>query len=426
MAQIENSIRIILLITLLIAITSLGSCGESGGTSSPETSGPLKNAGPTSPGTVTITIGNHTDMTGVSANAMEILTMALKDTVDYYNQESFIPGVELKVIDYDGQYDPSRDISGYQWLKERGADVIWSPVAGTGITLKPFVERDRMVMVMMSPNEEAFDPPGWVFSLGNARYDEQIYTLLNWLPENDPDFPKDRPARIGGAMWRESAGIAILGAAERYARAHPEYYDWEDGFLTDFSFIWTNEADALKDCDYVFPPVPPHVFVTAYRQAGGKAKFLGTDAHTAFMGMIDSAGLWEEMDGMYVIRAFRWWTEEGDLMDLTRQLLYENHPGEAEDIIRKGVGYITVQPVYMLLEAIRETVEKTGAENFSSEALYSHLQSFTINVDGCEHSLTENKRTSNDYMNIQEFRAADKDLFRAHPEDEWIPIVKAP
>ena len=35
---------------------------------------------------VLITIGNHTDVTGIAAFAMEIITSALEDTVEYYNE----------------------------------------------------------------------------------------------------------------------------------------------------------------------------------------------------------------------------------------------------------------------------------------------------------------------------------------------------
>jgi hypothetical protein len=153
--------------------------------------------------------------------------MALEDTAEYYTENNLIPGVEFEVVTYDGQYDPSRDIPGYEWLKERGADFIFSPVGATAVTLKPFLEEDKMVLFMMAPHEDAFAPPGWVFAPGNSLFNEQMYTLLKWVAENDPDFPQDRPAKIGAAFWNESTGLAMLDGAEKYAEAHPEQYSWE-------------------------------------------------------------------------------------------------------------------------------------------------------------------------------------------------------
>ncbi len=417
-------ISLVILLVLLI----LSACGNGNDETdetlsvTPETSRPTTEA---SPETVTITIGNHTDLTGVASNAMSILTMALKDMCRYYNEENLIPGVNLEVVDYDGQYDPSNDIPGYQWLKERGADLIFTPVASTAVTLKPRLENDKMVLFTPAAAEEAFDPPGYVFSLGNALAEHLSYTLLKWVAENDPDFPRGRPAKIGGAFWNEAEGAALLTGAEEYAKAHPEQYEWKGGFLTGFGFNWSTEVEALKDCDYVLPPVPMHQFIEQYRKAGHThAKFIGSDPHAAFLGMIERAGLWDEVDGMLFIRSFRWWNEEGEIMDLTRRLLYEKHPGKADEIRQSGVGYITTQPVYIMLEAVKATVERVGAENFSSEELFETLQSFSIEVDGCSHSYTETKRVDNDALAIFELKAEEKDLFRADPG--WLPVVKQP
>ena len=130
---------------------------------------------------------------------------------------------------------------------------------------------------------------GYVFSLGITP-EYEAYTLLKWLAENDPDFPKDRPAKIGGASWLDGYSIVWFDAARKYAEAHPEQYDWVKGYLNEFSFIWNNEVEGLKDCDYVFVPTPMHKFVEEYRLAGHTAKFLGSDVQVAFLGMIDISG----------------------------------------------------------------------------------------------------------------------------------------
>ena len=427
--KIPNMMVTILLAVLLLTLTILAACnGDDGNGTAPPTTPVTTQPSPTKtipPKPIKIIIGNHTDVTGVSSNAMELLTIALEDTAEYYTENNLIPGVEFEVITYDGQYDPSRDIPGYEWLKERGADFIFSPVGATAVTLKPFLEEDKMILFMMAPHIDAFVPPGWVFAPGNALFAEQMYTLLKWVAENDPDFPQDRPAKIGGAFWNESTGLAMLGGAEEYANAHPDQYEWEGSHLAPLgTFIWEAEAEALKDCDYVLPPVPPNAFVRAFRNKEATATFLGSDAHVAFLGQLSDADLWEECDGMMVIRPFRWWNEEGELVDLTKQLLNENHPDDAESIIQKGVGYITVQPAYIMLEMVRATVEAVGNINFSSEAMYEVAQSFAITIDGCHHSFSETKRTSNDELNIDQLRAAEKDLFRMH--DDWLPIVWKP
>lgn len=380
---------------------------------------------PTPDDKVTFTIGNHTDLTGVSSQAMGVINLALADMIKYYNENDLIPGIELDVITWDGQYDPSRDLPGYEWLIERSADAIFSPVAGTAITLKPRLKQDGMVLFSVAPPPEAIHPPDWVFAVAQTLIDYEVYTLLAWTAENDPDFPKDRPAKVGAAFWDEAYGESCLRAAQTYIEAHPETYEWGGGYLTQIgSFTWGPEVQALKDCDYVLPPLPMTNFVREYREVGYTAKFLGTDAHVAFLGLLDDAGAWDEADDMLLIRVCQWWTDEGAVIDLTKQLLQENHAKTAERIIRTGNGYLATQQIYLMFSLLQHTVAQVGPEDLDSPAIFESAQSFSMVLDGCPHSFSENKRTSNDALAVYQIDGTRKDVFRADPE--WIPIVYQP
>ncbi|MCP4612749.1 MAG: ABC transporter substrate-binding protein, partial [Planctomycetes bacterium] len=132
------NICLVILASILLALPLLTACSKNDETSAPTIS-PTPTPTPSAikaQETVKITIGNLSDLTGVSANAMGIINMALEDTVEYYNEQNLIPGVELEVITYDGQFNPARDISGYEWLKENGADLIFTAVPPTAVTLK--------------------------------------------------------------------------------------------------------------------------------------------------------------------------------------------------------------------------------------------------------------------------------------------------
>lgn len=375
--------------------------------------------------TVVITIGNLTDQTGPSANAMETINMGLEDLVKYYNTENLIPGVELKVISYDGQYDPSRDIPGYEWLKEKGADVIFTAVASSVVAIKPRLERDQMILFTVAPTHEVLEPPGYIFSMGAPLSEDLGYTLLKWVAENDPDFPQDRPAKIGGAFWAEAYGNTILDGAEEYALSHPEQYEWEGGYLPGFTFIWTTEVEALQNCDYVIPPIPMNTFIEAYRNAGYTAKFLGTHAHDAFLGMVDDANLWDEMDGMYFIRSSEWWTDDSTMVNLMKELLDKNRSDKAKDIRRMGNGYLAGYNFYVMLELIANAIEISGPESFDAQAIFDAAESFTLTIDGVEReSLRGTERNSINYLTMYELRADEEDLFRVEPK--WNPVVTIP
>ncbi len=355
---------------------------------------------------------------------MSYASMALEDMVRLYNDGNLIPGIEFEIVTFDEQLDPSKDIPGYEKLKREGADLIFSPVPSAAIILKPRLEEDKIVMFALAPTEQSLIPPGYVFSPGSILCKPQSYTLLKWIAENDPDFPEGRPAKIGGAFWAESYGASMLSGAKEYAGAHPEQYDWQGGHLTDFAFNWLVEVEELKYCDYVIPPIPMTQFVKQYREAGYTGKFIGFDAHLGFMGMLNDAGLWDEVDGMLLIKPGRWWNEEGKVIDLCKKLLYDNHQGKAESIMEAGCGYQAIYNVYVIFELIADAVETTGAGNFSSQAIYDAAQSFSIDIEGCHHSFNETKRASSNCLGIYELRADEQDIFRIDPE--WIPAVTTP
>ncbi|MFC2027954.1 hypothetical protein ACFLU3_04635 [Chloroflexota bacterium] len=375
---------------------------------------------------VEITIGNYTDKTGPSANPSAVIDMALEDMVRYYNDDELIPGVTFKVKNYDSQVDPANDIPGYEWLKERGADVLFTIIPTAPITLKSLLEKDKLVLFTGVPHREAIEPPGYVFGVGSSLLEYHSYALLKWIAENDPDFPVDRPARIGGAGWATGYMDAVFRGAEDYAQAHPEQYDWEGGYITGIKFIWQAEVEALKDCDYLIPPTMMNQFVEQCQRSGYTGKFIGTAVHTAFFNLIDEADTWDEIDGMRIIMPNSWWNEESEIVDLAKELLERYHPGELKEMMRTSVGYLTVNSVYIMFELIRKTVEEVGPENFSSQALYNAANDFSLMMDGREtDSFNENKHLSRNWFAIYEFDAEERDLIRVNP-DEWLDVLLEP
>ena len=236
-----------------------------------------------------------------------------------------------------------------------------------------------------------------------------------------------RPAKIGGAAWSEAYSDVWFATAKSYCEKHPDQYEWEGGYLAPLgTFIWDTEIQALKDCDYAYIPIPPHVFARGYREAGHSAKLLGSDPHAAFLGMVHTGNLWEQIDGMLFIRSSRWYNEQGPIVDLINQFLDEKRSGEADEIRQAGCGYIAVKQIFLMLQIVKETVEAVGAENFSSQALFDAASSWSYSLYGIDdfNSFSETKRFSQNYYAVYEARAAEKDLFRVH--DDWLPQVTEP
>lgn len=411
---------IVILVVLLLLLPLLSACDDGNGTQQPNhTSSPTAED-------ITLTIGNLTDYTGVAASAFEVINLAMKDMVEYYNENNLIPGIKIDVIEFDGNYDPSRDIPGWNWLRERGADVIFAGVPHSVITLQPLADTEQVMLFTTNAGMDLFNGPGYLFSLGTIPQWE-AYTLLKWIAENHWDYEVNGPAKIGGAMWESPYDLAFFDAMEEYAEEHPDQFEFVAGYAVPFgTFTWGPEVDALKDADYVFPCTACLTgFAKEFRNAGGQATLIGNGAHVAFLGLVDDAKAWDEIDGMLFILATKWWTDDGELVDMSRELLYDKHPGSAESIIRAGTGYLTTYMPYIMLEIIANAAEAVGPENVDSEALYNAATSMSIAADGVElYSFTDKMiRSVSNYYIVQEARDDGKDLF---PVSDWIPVVAEP
>ena len=421
----------ILLIPLLVLGLILSTACESNGEgeNSPPPVQPLNTDSsehPVAKEPVKITIGNLTDLTGPASNQFTIITTALEDIVRYYNENNLISGVELEVVSYDGQFDPSNDIPGYEWLKERGADLIFTGVPDTPLTLKPIVNKDKIPLFAATGYQEQLEPPGYVFIMGVIP-EHQAFTVVNWIAENDWDYESNGPAKVGAASWIDGHSQSFIKAMEQYAEAHPEQFEWAGSFLTNFTFNWTAEAEALKDCDYVYPCLSPVPFIKEYRSVNDTAKFIATDPQTACFSQVDDAQLWGDIDGSIFIKGGSpWWNEDEELINLAKELLYENHPDDAEEIIRAGASYASVSGVcYPILDLVADTVKVVGAENFTSQALYDTAISYSLQIDGIERAgFSETRRYAYSSYLIYKASAVDEDIIRA--DENWIPLLVEP
>ena len=249
------------------------------------------------------------------------------------------------------------------------------------------------------------------------------YTLLQWIAENDWDYAANGPAKIGAADWNIPYCVSMHEALQEYCEAHPDQFEWVGGHLIDFGFNWQAEARALRDCDYVMAPIAMPTFVKEYRQAGFDAKFIGADAQTSFLGLISDANLWDEMDGMLFLRTSRWWNEQGELVDLCKDLLQRYRSEDADDLM-KSSGYLAMNQTYQMMEIIADAIATVGAEGFNSEALYQAAESFSLTAGDLHFSFGPEKRTSIDGMAMYEVSEVDENMFRLH--DEWVPVVREP
>lgn len=375
---------------------------------------------------VTITIGTITDLTGPAGPALVSLTWALEDLVKHINEEDPIPGVELRTLAYDCRMDPARDIPGYDWLRERGAKVIITPLEYTAIVVKPFAKRDQIPVFSLSASQPLVESPGWAFCLNTfARW--ETLTVLEWVSDHW-DYVNDGIPKIGCIAPSVSAGIECEEAVKDHCQANPDKFEWVGSSLVPMGTVsWASEVAKLKGCDWLGLPlldaVSMSTFIEQFRAQGYTAKIFTQEALPAFRGfVVDKVG-YEDIDGSLAAIATGWWNDPYPVVDLLEDLLYRYHADEAEDTIYSGIGYIGggIQQ-YFILQILRQAIEEVGAKDFDGQALYDTVTEFKMVIQGFEEwGFSDTKRLCLDHVKIYEVSAEAEDLVAI---SDWIPMVE--
>lgn len=407
---------VIVMSCLLLALPLLAACGDDDNETAPTKK-------------TKFTIGNLTDITGVAAESMTKVDVALDDLVRYFNEENLIPGAELEVVDYDTQYDPSRAIPGWEWLKERGADVIVTGLPPIAVTNRSLADKDKTVFMNLSGDPVLVNPPGWAFVMGASAGCEMM-TILKWVAEHDWDYKTKGPAKLGSAGWDDPIVQDVQTRAEEYCKAHPDQFEWVGGYRTAYSVTWGPEVEKLSGCDYVLPPMTGIGFVNFIKEmnaAGSDARYLCSDAQPSYLGMmIDGLG-WDGFDGMLFMMPSPYWGEDYETSKLMERILDRYHTGaDAEALKMSGTAYAGAWHMfYGILLVVKECLTDIGPENFSQEALYNTAVNFTgAFVKGRDWGFNETKREAWNWVGIFRANAADQRIVRE--KEGWAPIICTP
>jgi len=430
---------VVMLVVLLILLPVLVACDED------ETAEPTvePTVEPTIEPTVDIPtpeaakfkLGNISDITGPAAPALVVVDFALDDLIGHFNDNNLIPGLELTVETYDSQYDPGRSIPAYEWLLERGADVIVTGLPPVMATIHSRATGDEVALLSIVVESSALQLPTWNFAFSGVPR-SYIYTLMNWIQENDPDFPSDRPAKIGGVGMIGPYAQELQDAGKAFADAHPNQWDWVNGYILNWETVtFGPEVESLLDADYIIPPSTGFYagsFMNEYVNADGNAKFLGTDAHNSYMGMIvETVGGWDAIDGMLFCVPNRWYNEQSQITDLMNELLTTNHnASDAAQYKSSGSAYQgAFHQWWALIMLVQETAAQHGPDNVNSQTIYDTATSFSIEYEadggGQRASFSEEKRAAWDFFGIYRASGADQDLMRIGADDWW-PVLTSP
>ncbi len=369
----------------------------------------------------TITIGFLTDFTGPGGPAIFPLYQSIEDLVKYYNEEGRIPGAKLRLVSYDTRMDPARYVPGYDWCRERGADLILTSLPGGSETIKPYAEKDRIPIVTYLYSEAAMEPPGWVFVISIPSKPE-VKTLLKWVSENHWDDTQRIP-KIGYYDWMQPEGIEIDAAIEEYCQAHPDEFDYVGASLTPVGTMSCGgEVEKLKDCDYIYAKnIQGSYFIKGYRDKGYDAQLLGGCSSFGFYEFLQESVGWENLDGYITTMIASWWGEENAAVAFIKEFIDRYHPGASPEDMG-GSYYGGFLEGLSLFEVLRQAVEEVGIENFDGQAFCDTAVKFSLQLEGSPPLyFTDTERYLVHGCAVYEWSAEAEGMVRL--TTDWLPLV---
>jgi ABC-type branched-subunit amino acid transport system substrate-binding protein len=381
-------------------------------------------------GKATIHIGFLTDLTGEASPALKTITFIVQDMIRHYNDDNVIPGVRLKLDTYDTQFDASRYPLGYEWCRQKGANMIITVIGDAALASEPFAARDKIPLATISGVDEDFTPPGWTFGFSDTNQ-AAAKILLHWVSENDwPNKGQGTP-KIALIGWDDTVSTLDADGLDRYLHAHPNEYDYVDRITTPVgTMTFTSEALKLKNegLDYVgvCSGTMWASFVRDLRAAGSQATVLDCLASIGAYTKLYSQQLgWDLLQGQYSTANNLQWNETSSpIVQLATTLVNRYHSGgEAQDIIASGNSYVGVAfMVTGILEVLQQAIQNVGAKNFNGQAYYDAALNYKTTSSmwaGCpEFGFSETRRTLMDKSVITEYKG--ENYVRI---SDWLPNV---
>lgn len=376
----------------------------------------------------TIIIGNLTDLTGVAAPALVPIVSALEDIVRDINEQEPIPGVKLQVINYDTGFNPARFLTGYDYLKSKGAKIIISIFNDASEILKPYAAEDKIAILGMATSVPMVEPAGWVFGF-SAPTRWSIKSMLKWVSDDWKADGKTGKPTLATVGWNDSWGQDNAQGAEEFCQDNPTLFDYKGSFLSPVGFQgpWSGDIAKTKNVDYINVTangaLMPATFWKEYRDAGGTGTNIDTEAQSAYVGFITDYCGWNYLDGKLNVQAWGWWNLEWPEIKYIKDLLYKNHSEEdAAELIKAGMGYLGGGAMQRFaLDVVLAAIEDAGAEDFDGQAFYDTAITYMEDWAGSQRGFTATRRYAVDDVCVLRWAAATKDLNLI--SDIWVPTI---
>jgi branched-chain amino acid transport system substrate-binding protein len=177
-----------------------------------------------------VKVGGIFDLTGITSDVGKSYAQAVRDAVEWTNNNGGINGKRLRMVEVDYGYKIPEAIAAYKRMVS-DEKVVMIAGWGTGDTeaLKDQVGKDRIPYVSASFSAHLTDPARNPYNFFAApTYSDQLRAWLSWVKEDWKD--KWRKPRVAALFGDNAYGRAPLNAGKEFAKENG--IDWVyDGVL---------------------------------------------------------------------------------------------------------------------------------------------------------------------------------------------------
>jgi len=361
---------VVLAAVLLLTVPSLVGCGEP------------------PPRPPSIVIGCLGDLTGPNAFAGAMIYSGQKDYNYMVKDKGLVPGAWLQFAAYDSKGDKSRVEDGYEWQKGREAVIICTISGDEAAILESKAAADE-IPIFSSQSSMAMFGSEWVYG-NQPPPGAEGQMVAHWVEEA---WDAQAPAKIG-LVGHDTLldSQEVRDAIDTWCRTSSKL-DFVTAQMVPYGTVtWDEEIDHLMDCDFIVDTTIGSSLATFERDirlAGYEGQLIGImESFLANWNLVRDVVASVELDGAVATSPYPYWTDPATFIKEIK--LWNSHYLTQEEIAEVLGSYGRIcgwADGMIVVEAIRQAVDKVGAENVDGKAVADGLRAVDLNIGGFGNTL---------------------------------------
>jgi hypothetical protein len=394
-----KALVLLLLLAMLAGLPVLSGCGGGGGQE-----------------TNVVVFGWMADQTGAASTAFREVDWGFIDYLDWMNENDPIPGVDIKVIRYDSRLEDARVPMGYEYLVEKGMDLllIFSP-NDMDITISN-QEQDKIPGYAFTPTLTTATSE-WGYGFAMSQQQEGIWIMEDTVPRWEA-LNMGRPMKVGHLGMRGwDTSDAIKEGIQAWIAAHPGKATFKEVTGSSSQTAWASEVAALKDMDMIIFEgfgASSATFLGELGVRGYKGWIHGTDSSfLGYLSLITETVSHQYLDGIRVPHAYPLFSDDTEYTRTIEAYLEQHRPSQVASL-KGGTTYVSGWDEAVLLAAVvRKAAQDVGANNIDGTALKDALKNLDVTIPGRggTFKMAGEYHQLFPYYRAAEYRAAENDVF---------------